>query len=192
MTDFEDHLWSHLVDHGADRVAAPELDSTRRRRRPLVLGGSATVLAAVAVGVVLALTATSATAPAYAVTDNHNGTVTLMIHQFADPADRAGVNQKLAQLGVRARVVPVQQGCPALNMARRYLQPSTQPWSTSPQVQEGPVGGWTVEILPSRIPAGHTLVFALRALSNGWEMSDAIVDGHGSNCASGYTTSLTH
>jgi hypothetical protein len=191
LTDFEDHLWSHLVDHGADRVTAHQLKPTRGRRQPLVLGASAAGLAAAA-AVALALTATSATAPAYAVTDNHNGTVTLTIRQFTDRANRAAVNRELAQLDVRARVVQVQKGCPKLNMAWRYLQTSTQPWSTSPQVQHGPVGGWTVGLIPSRIPAGRTLVFALRQLTNGWEMSDAIVDGHGPNCASGYTSSLTH
>ena len=65
MTDFEDHLWSHLVEHGADRVAARRPPSARPRARPLVL--SATGLAAITAGVVLALVLSAAgSSPAFA------------------------------------------------------------------------------------------------------------------------------
>ncbi len=63
MTNFEDHLWSHLVnEHEADRVLPHRWVPSRRRRGPLVLG-SAIGLAAVAAGAALTLTATNATAP---------------------------------------------------------------------------------------------------------------------------------
>ena len=66
-------------------------------------------------------------------------------------------------------------------MPSRYTQPSTQPWSEYP-VEHGPIGEWTVGIIPSRIPPGHTLVFAVRQQSNGWMMANAIVRGHGPSC----------
>lgn len=183
MTSFEDTVWRRLVDeHEADQATVP-MPTPRRRPRPLLLTTGMTALAAVAVVVaVLLLGASTSAPPAYAVTDNHNGTVTLMIRRFADPGTRAGVDRELAQLGVRARVVPIRQDCPAaLNMPSRYTQPSTQPWSEYP-VEHGSVGEWTVGIIPSRIPPGHTLVFAVRQQSNGWMMADAIVRGHGPSC----------
>jgi hypothetical protein len=149
------------------------------------VGGGATAVAAAAAAAVLALSTTSATPPAYAVTANHNDTVTLTISRSVSHADRDGVNRELAQLGVRARAVPFLQRCTfELDIALRYLQTSTQPWSIAPQVQHGPAGGWTQTIIPSRIPRGHTLVFAIRQLSHGWRMSEAIVAGRGPHCAS--------
>jgi hypothetical protein len=138
---------------------------------------------------VLAITVAGSPSPAFAVTDNHDGTVTLTIRELGNPAV---VNAKLAQLGVRARVVPLQRGCPiSLNMDARYLRPSTAPWSEYPSTN-GPVGNWTVGILPARIPVGYTLVFGLDQTPHGWEMADAIVAGTGPNCSSGeYLTGLT-
>jgi hypothetical protein len=68
-------------------------------------------------------------------------------------------------------------------MAPQYLQPTTQPWSEHPSVQ-GPIGSWTVMIIPSRIPLSHTLVFGLDQAQHGWEMADAIVAGTGPSCSS--------
>ncbi len=63
-TNFEDHLWSYLVDeHEADSVLPHRSVPSRRRRGPLVLGGSAIGLAALAAGAALTLTATNATSP---------------------------------------------------------------------------------------------------------------------------------
>ena len=111
MTSFEDTVWRRLVDeHEADQATVP-MPTPRRRPRPLLLTTGMTALAAVAVVVaVLLLGASTSAPPACAVvTDNHNGTVTLMIRRFADPGTRAGVDRELAQLGVRARVVPIRQ-----------------------------------------------------------------------------------
>jgi len=64
MTNFEDHLWSNLVDqHDADSVFPRRLVPSRRRRPPLLLGGSAVGLAAIAAGTAFTLTATNATVP---------------------------------------------------------------------------------------------------------------------------------
>jgi hypothetical protein len=194
MTSFEDTIWRQLVDdHDADQ-ATVRMPAPRRRPRLLLLTtGTAALAAVTVVVVVLMLGASTSTPPAYAVTDNHNGTVSLMIRRFADPGTRAGVNQELAQLGVHARVVPIRQDCPAaLNMPPRYTQPSTQPWSQYPGTH-GRVGEWTVGIIPSRIPPGHTLVFAVRQQSNGWMMADAIVRGYGPSCtAPAFMWGITH
>jgi hypothetical protein len=191
MSRLEDRVWEELVSaHGARLAAVPVRDEPHRRRRPSLASGGALGLAAIAILLVVAITGGTSPSPAFAVTDNPDGTVTLTIRELTN---RAAVNAKLAQLGVRARVVPLQQTCAAsLNMAPEYLQPTTQPWSQDPSVQ-GPVGSWTVVIIPGRIPVGHTLVFGLDKTSRGWEMADAIVTGAGPSCSSReYLQGLSH
>jgi hypothetical protein len=74
--------------------------SVRRRRLPWLAGATAAA-AALAVALVLLL-GSSATSPAFAVTRNPNGTITVRLIRVAGIA---GVNHKLAALGVRARIV---------------------------------------------------------------------------------------
>jgi hypothetical protein len=167
--------------------------STRQTRRPsLLMGGGVTAIAAIAAALVLILTATSATPPAYAVTANPDGTVTVTIRQVSDPA---AVNARLAQVGVRARLVPLQNDCSArLNASWRDEQPNTQPWSIAPEAnkQTGPVPNWTVGIIPNRIPVGHTLVFALQEWHHrGWMMAYEEFKGSGPNCAAIYGSGET-
>ncbi len=100
MTDFGDHLWSHLqAEHGADRVSArPGKAATSRRL--LIVRGTAGLAAAIAAAV-LALIATSATTPAFAVTRHHDGSVTVTINRESGVA---GANRELTAMGIRAQV----------------------------------------------------------------------------------------
>jgi len=108
MNAFDDRLWAKLVDeHGADRVASSP--SSSRRRRPLMLTASATVVAAATLAVVLVLSATTSTPPAYALTQNANGSVTVTIHDLT--AAIPALNAKFAQMGIDETVIPVQAGC---------------------------------------------------------------------------------
>lgn len=137
---------------GADRLAAPPAPANMAQPRPLLAGTGALLLAAIVAALVLAVGATNATAPAWAITHNPDGTITLTIRQIRD---LAAVNQKPARDGVRARIVPFRSGCrTVLRLPLRYLQPSTQPWSDAPRYVKlkGPVGAWTVGIIPDRIP----------------------------------------
>jgi hypothetical protein len=112
------------------------------------------------------------------------------IRELTDPA---AINARLAQLGARARLVPLTKDCPAapINLPIRYLQPSTQPWSTD-NTSQGPVGNWTVGIIPSRIPAGEMLVFALQEYHHrGWESASGFVKGRVPWCAASYGSGLT-
>lgn len=190
MTDFEDHLWSHLMAH-SDPPSAPHDVPRRRTRHPrLVMGGSLAALAAIAVAAILALSATSATPPAFAVTAHPDGTITLSIRELKDPD---AINAKLARLGARARLVHLTQNCAAgpITLPIRDLQPNTQPWSTD-NTSKGPVGNWTVGIIPSRIPVGDTLVFALREYHHsGWESASGYVKGPAPHCAAADGTNLT-
>jgi Sigma-70 region 2 len=107
---FSDQLFDDLMrEHGPALAnttppAHPQRGVTARRT---LLAGGATL--AVAVAVAGLLVARSGT-PAYAVTKNPDGTITLAVYQTSGIA---GVNARLGQLGDKqVFVVPVKPGCP--------------------------------------------------------------------------------
>src|ERR1700722_15614598 len=113
MTGFDDGLWARLVDeHAADTVS---LDNARRghRRRPLLVGGGAATIAAATVATFIGFGASGGTAPAYAMTQNPDGSYTVTINDVATAAPQ--LNAKFAQLGIEETVVPVQANCPNVN-----------------------------------------------------------------------------
>ena len=176
MTDnFEDRLWRDLVrDHGADLATVRRYDSTTRSKRPLLLGGGAVSLVGAASLLALALTATTS-APAYAVTNNLDGTVTVTIR---DIAGVTGANVQLARLGVRARAVPAVVNCsttaariPAYQWAGKALRPDP--------------ASFAVTLRPSEIPNGDTLVLAARQISHDHvELGVMMVRGPAPACSS--------
>lgn len=107
MSRFTDRLWSDLVRaHGADLSDLPR-PQAKSRPRPRMLAG--TGLGIVAAGSAAAIVVgTAGTTPAFAVTKNHDGSVTVSI---ARPAGIPQANARLAALGYRARVVQVSPGC---------------------------------------------------------------------------------
>jgi hypothetical protein len=143
VSTFEDHLWSQLVsDHGEQiRQAEKETatlaaslressgrgrwrgSSRRPSRRRLVLAGTTVGVACLAGGIIAAhTTTTNPTAPAislsaFAVTNNHDGTLTVTLHKrSALPALNAslvsyGLKAKLPR-GVSARTLSLTATCP--------------------------------------------------------------------------------
>ena len=142
MSTFEDHLWSQLVsDHGeqirqAEKETATLAQSLREssdrtrwraRRRPsrrqLVLAGTTLGVACLASAIIATHTTTkNPTAPAisrtaFAVTNNHDGTLTVTLHKrSALPALNAslvsyGLKAKLPR-GVTARTLSLTATCP--------------------------------------------------------------------------------
>lgn len=129
MSGFEDRLWKMLVDeHGADTAApAPtrsrasrsgQLEADRHRwprarvvlRRPMVLTAGALGLAgAVAAAVVLIVSATATTTPAYALTQNPDGSVTVTINDLQNAIPQ--LNARFKAMGIDETVIPIQQGC---------------------------------------------------------------------------------
>ena len=109
MSRFKDRLWRELVrEHGADlaQIRRPAGKDSRREHRRLLAGSS---LGVAGVGTVVALVLTAAgSAPAFAVTQNQDGTVSVVIRQVA--AIR-GANARLAALGLKAKFVQVAAGC---------------------------------------------------------------------------------
>src|ERR1700722_7265400 len=153
MSKFTDRLWRELVrEHGAD-LADTSRPGAREPRwmRPRLVLGSTVGVAGVATTLALALGAASS-APAFAVTRNHDGTVTVQVMRAAGIA---GANAKLARLGIRAQLVGVAVGCPVpeavtasnkkalAKMAMVHAQMLAQ-----------------AKFTPRKIPAGRTLVIA--------------------------------
>jgi hypothetical protein len=145
MSKFEDHLWLEVARHhgpALEIAGRPRAQYRRPGRRTL----ASSTLGLAGLGAVLVLVlGTGATSPAFAVTRNHNGTVTVSIKRASGIV---GANAKLRQLGINARVlaqVPV--GC----------SPSTPMAGRSPPTPSGGIANahWTIN--PSQVPAGQML-----------------------------------
>ncbi|MDQ6779097.1 MAG: hypothetical protein M3071_23385 [Actinomycetota bacterium] len=151
MSSFEDAIWSHLVDrHGADRVELRVL-MPKRRPRPLAASAGAAVLAVAIAAVVLVASATSNAPPAYAFTQNADGTVTVSLTDLATgiPA----LNARFAQLGIRETVVPIEAGCTAAT-----FEPVSAGQASMSQ---------TMTVSNVGIPAGDQGFLAARQMPNG-------------------------
>jgi hypothetical protein len=108
MTDFDEGLWARLVDeHDAHHIAL-EAGPGQITKRPLLLGGSVTALAGIVTVAVLAINATSAP-PAYALTKNADGSVTVTINDLATAIPE--LNARFAKMGIDETVVPARADC---------------------------------------------------------------------------------
>jgi hypothetical protein len=108
-----EHIGRQLTAAAHDLSASPR----RIRRRSVRLAAASTTgMAAVAAAAVLAVGATSATAPAFAVTRHRDGSVSVKIDRRSGVA---GANRELAAMGIHVRVVArgdghsLQLGCMA-------------------------------------------------------------------------------
>ena len=102
MNEFEDNLWLSVVREHGDELARTgrTVHKHRRAPRPQLLAGSTVGLAAMATAAALLLGA-STSSPAFAVTRNPDGTVTV---DLMKPSGIAGANERLAAMGVRAQI----------------------------------------------------------------------------------------
>jgi hypothetical protein len=110
MSEFEDHLWREFVREHGDELAQMSRPAARHNRwaRPVLLGGAGLGLAGAGTAVALVL-GTATTPAAFAVTRNHDGTVTVSVASYSGIA---AANAKLHQLGIRAKVMTqVQANC---------------------------------------------------------------------------------
>jgi hypothetical protein len=155
MSTFEDRLWSQLVDEHGDRmVIRPKARAASRhqtRNQPALITSTAVAVTALAVAAVLAFTATTSTPPAYAVTTNPDGTVTVTLN---DISALTGLNAELARDGIDAEAVPLTATCPT----RAFPHP--MPAGTDPS-------SYTIMIVPKDIPAGYTAVVAASENASG-------------------------
>jgi hypothetical protein len=190
VSRFEDRLWDELVEqHGAmlaeppaalQRPPAPAGRLRWASRRRLAAATFATALAAVLAALVIGLGGGGGGGtPAYAVTSNGDGTITVRLREIVGIE---GANAKLTALGVPVRVVPVEPDCPPVGG-------DSTPDRVSPERQHtilsliGPPDVASVKVTPAAIPSGDTLVIAARQLDAGAiGLSGALYKGPGRSC----------
>lgn len=154
MTEFEDGLWERLVqEQGADGVSLT-LPRDDAGRRPLMIGGGLTAVVAVTAVGVLGVGALTAAQPAYAMTENADGSYTVTINDVATAIPE--LNAKFAQMGIEETVVPVTDDCTNSNVLPLDLDPKMKMSDT-------------VTLGPGRkyLDPGYTGMLAAEQLSNG-------------------------
>jgi hypothetical protein len=179
LTKFADQLYDDLMrEHGASlrALAAPATAPARahrRRVRPVwaTAAGAATA-GAVATGLVVF---GGAAAPAYAVTQNADGTVSVAVHQKS-AIDAA--NARLKQLGDRVVVVPVRPGCVNLNSIA-----SKDAGHSETTIGIGTKDG-TLTIDAKGVPAGETMVIGFDDSPGAQLVGSAPVKGKVPDCVS--------
>jgi hypothetical protein len=158
MTKFEDQLFTDLINE-----YQPALQSTRRPaakgrhevpRRVWLAVGAGGVAGVATAGVVLF----GGGSPAYAVTPNANGSVTVSVTKLAGVA---GANARLQALDLEVALVPVEPGCPALSSLPKANWPPEARTGETAKTADG-----TVTVGVRDIPPGDTALVPVRTLSN--------------------------
>jgi hypothetical protein len=161
MTKFADQLFGDLMrEHGSTlaRTRPPAPGRHIATRRTLLAAGTACVAVAGTAGALVAGGGT----PAYAVTKNPDGTVTLAVYQ---ESGIAGANAKLHQLGDgQVVVVPVGRDCPSIRSLPAPAVPIVK-GKVSMQTARSRDGSVTVNA--HGIPAGDILVLGFEATAHG-------------------------
>jgi hypothetical protein len=162
MTKFADQLFDDLMqEHGPalTRTRPPTPRQHVTARRALLAAGGAGVAVAATVG---ALTAGGGT-PAYAVTKNPDGTITVAVYQESGIGE---ANAKLHQLSDgQVVVVPVQPGCPSISS---LPAPAVSAKGHYISVKAGrSKDGGSVTVSAQGIPAGDIMVMGFETTANG-------------------------
>ncbi len=123
----------------ADRVPAPTQKAPRRRRR-VAIGAAVAATAGAAVAIVgLPGTNHSGAPAAWAVTKNADGSVSVKISDYRDPA---GLQARLRAAGLRAEVGTLPKQCD--DYLQRYIDPEIR--AQELQHQKGPWRFWLVSV----------------------------------------------
>jgi hypothetical protein len=168
MSKIEERMWADLIrEPGADQALAVRQPPTVRRRAPrapLAVGGL--ILLGAILAAALALTAGTSTTPAYAVTVNTNGSVSVTLNEVLGVS---GANEALARLGVRARIAQIEAGCAQIGEQAfppgHEVHELQERMVETQDVGEGFAGlAWVIH--PDAIPQGDTLLITAQ-LANG-------------------------
>jgi len=155
MTNFADQLFDDLMrEHGPALARTGPAAHPRRpitTRRTLLAGGGTLAVAGAIAGTLVTGTGT----PAYAVTKNPDGTITLAVHQRSGIAQ---ANARLRQLGDgQVVVVPVAAGCP------KPPPPAVPIQGVRISMQFSVSRDGSVTVNAQGIPAGDILVVGMQA-----------------------------
>jgi hypothetical protein len=163
MNRFADQLFDDLMEEHGPALAAAQVPAAPRRRvaHPVRLLAVAGGIAAVVAGVGL-LTAGGGT-PAYAVTANANGSVSLDVY---DQSGIAGANQALQKMGDKqVDVVPVRAGCPSITSLPKVSGSTKYQFWEIDGTRLDPNGKVTIN--PHNIPKGETLLVPVETIGKG-------------------------
>jgi hypothetical protein len=150
-----------MRQHGPALAAIRPPAASRRHTasRRVLLATGAGGLAVAATASALAVASGGGT-PAYALTTNPDGTVTLAVYQAPGIGQ---ANAKLHQLGDRVVVLPVRPGCPSIGS----LRPPVVPPKGRISVQGSTTRDGSVTVNAQGIPAGDILVVGVEASVHG-------------------------
>lgn len=155
MTNFADSLFEDLMaEHGAELTSAstPSAAPARRRYARPAWAGAGTVAAGAAA--VVGFTVFGGTASAYAVTDNHDGTVTVAVSKAEGIA---GANAKLKQLGASVVVMKATPGCPSIDS---FAGPGAAGGRITLGLKFGPDGVSQVTVQSQGLPKNEMMLVA--------------------------------
>jgi hypothetical protein len=174
MTTFADQLFTDLMlEHGSS-LATTRRPAPAPRRHPVrVAGGLVGAAAAATTGIVLF----TGGSPAYALTDNPNGSVTLEINK---PSGIAEANEAFAARGDRVVVVPVRSDCPDIGSLAAPADPGSGTTTTSTARRDG--SSITLDV--QGIPANRTALVGVDSSGEGTWMGTAMISGAAPECVS--------
>jgi hypothetical protein len=158
MTTFADHLFEDLMaEHGAELTSAaaaaqaPAPSPHRRYTRPAwATAGTVAAAGAAAVG----FSVFGTTAAAYAVTDNHDGTVTVSVSKSGGVT---GANSKLHTIGADVVVLKATPGCPSITS---FGAPNQNVGKTTLGMAGGPGRSTTITVQATGLPKNETMLVA--------------------------------
>jgi hypothetical protein len=157
MTKFADQLYDDLIREHGPLLAETRPQAASQRhitpRRALLATGAGGLAVA---GTVAGLVAGSGS-PAYALTTNSDGTITLAVYQASGIAQ---VNARLHQLGDDVVVVPIKSGCPPLPPA------AVSPKGKLVSLKIGRSSSGSISVR-GHAPAGDIIVVGIETIPNG-------------------------
>jgi hypothetical protein len=177
MTKFADQLYADLMrEHGSTLARTTPSAASRRHitsHRALLATGAGGLAAAATVGALAA----GGGAPAYALTTNPDGTVTLAVYQASGIAQ---ANAKLRQLDDNVVVVPVQPGCPDIGS---LPTPAAPPNSEISVWATGSSDG-SITVNAHGVPDGDIIVVGAETTAQGTEMASRLTSPPLPSCVS--------
>ena len=175
MTKFADQLFDDLMHEHGEALASVQRPVTKRGRavrHPVWLAG----LAAGAAGAGTASVVLLGGNPAYALTENTDGTMKVAISR---PSGIAEANSALHGKDINVVLVPVRAGCPDLDS---LAVPTTGKTKFTGHAQTNGDGSITVDV--TNVPAGQTALIGVDSSNGQTTMAMALIQRKAPDCVS--------